>query len=296
MLLRDRFRVNGNLRTMSTLTRQNQTTVTGTITENRFILRIPKLTLTVTFPGTNQGSVVLGAARARQPLTRVRGCDRELAGMHVALELVMFHRALAQTKCSGAAVVAAVTLCCMAPGLAGAADRAAPAEEKSQRVSDPAGLVRVSALGGFGYGNGVRLGDDDYLGVGYGVRGGYTFAGTPLYLGGTLLRYLGPSGGSYDVDSGSLDFEIGYEIVAGPIVVRPYLGVGALVTAWSLRNGASAEGGETGNSGLAPRVVPGLLVWHPIGIVAVGAEARYEQTANGQDRALALMGSIGVRF
>jgi DNA-binding protein YbaB len=57
VVLRDRSRVNGNLRTMSTLTRHNQTVVTGTITENGFILRIPMLTLTVTFPGTNQGPV-----------------------------------------------------------------------------------------------------------------------------------------------------------------------------------------------------------------------------------------------
>jgi DNA-binding protein YbaB len=57
VVLRDRASVNGNLRTMSTLTRQSQTVVTGTITENGFILRIPKLTLAVTFPGTNQGPV-----------------------------------------------------------------------------------------------------------------------------------------------------------------------------------------------------------------------------------------------
>lgn len=65
VVLRDRSRVNGNLRTMSTLTRQNQTTVTGSITENGFILHIPKLTLTVTFPGTNQGSLVVAPDTAR---------------------------------------------------------------------------------------------------------------------------------------------------------------------------------------------------------------------------------------
>jgi len=65
VVLRDRSRVNGNLRTMSTLTRHNQTVVTGTITENGFILRIPRLTLTVTFPPTDQGPVNVAPDQTR---------------------------------------------------------------------------------------------------------------------------------------------------------------------------------------------------------------------------------------
>lgn len=215
--------------------------------------------------------------------------------MSVALEQGMFQRAV-QAKCCNAVVAGVVSLCCLTPRLAAAADHAASAEEKPKQVPAPAGTVHLSVLAGFGYGDGVELGDNDYLGVGYGVRAGYTSGGTPLYLGGTLLRYEGPSGGSYQLDFIALDFELGYEITAGPIVFRPYLGLGALAGVSSLRNGASAEGGETGNSAILPHAVPGLLIWHSIGIVAIGAEARYEPITNGHDGALALMGSVGAGF
>jgi hypothetical protein len=54
--VRDRSKVNGNMRTMSTLKLDAGASVTGTITQNGALLQIPKLTLTVTFPGTNQGN------------------------------------------------------------------------------------------------------------------------------------------------------------------------------------------------------------------------------------------------
>ena len=53
VVLRDRAQVTGSLRTMSTLTRQSATAVTGTITQNGFFLQIPKLTFSVTFPVIN---------------------------------------------------------------------------------------------------------------------------------------------------------------------------------------------------------------------------------------------------
>jgi hypothetical protein len=59
VVLRERAHVNGSLRTMRTLTRQNATVVTGTITENGPLLQIPTLSLAVTFPTTNQGAVSL---------------------------------------------------------------------------------------------------------------------------------------------------------------------------------------------------------------------------------------------
>jgi DNA-binding protein YbaB len=47
--------VNGFLKTAKTLTRQNQTVITGPITEFANI-QVPSLTLTTTFPGSNQGN------------------------------------------------------------------------------------------------------------------------------------------------------------------------------------------------------------------------------------------------
>jgi len=55
VVLRDRCRVTGSVRSMSTVTRQTATVVTGTVIENGFI-QVPNLNLSVTFPGTNQGN------------------------------------------------------------------------------------------------------------------------------------------------------------------------------------------------------------------------------------------------
>jgi DNA-binding protein YbaB len=57
VLLRDRAHVTGSVRTVSTLTRQTATAVTGSVTQNGSLLQIPRLTFSVTFPGTNQGSI-----------------------------------------------------------------------------------------------------------------------------------------------------------------------------------------------------------------------------------------------
>ena len=57
VVLRDRSQVNGSLRTRGTLARGSNTVVTGTITEDGFVIQIPNLSLPVTFPGTNQGAI-----------------------------------------------------------------------------------------------------------------------------------------------------------------------------------------------------------------------------------------------
>lgn len=56
--LADRAQVNGFIKTNQTVTRGNNTSVTGAITQNGF-LQIPGLGFSVTFPGTNQGPVTL---------------------------------------------------------------------------------------------------------------------------------------------------------------------------------------------------------------------------------------------
>ena len=53
--LRDRCKATGNVKTRSTLKLDANASVTGTVTQNGALLQIPTLSLTVTFPGTNQG-------------------------------------------------------------------------------------------------------------------------------------------------------------------------------------------------------------------------------------------------
>ncbi|MGH3260653.1 MAG: hypothetical protein ACRDNS_01520, partial [Trebonia sp.] len=54
--LRDRCKATGNVRTRSKLKLDANASVTGTVTQNGTLLQIPTLSLSVTFPGTNQGS------------------------------------------------------------------------------------------------------------------------------------------------------------------------------------------------------------------------------------------------
>jgi DNA-binding protein YbaB len=55
VVLRNNSSVNGSVRSMQAVTRQSGSTVSGTVTENGFI-QVPNLSLSVTFPGTNQGN------------------------------------------------------------------------------------------------------------------------------------------------------------------------------------------------------------------------------------------------
>jgi DNA-binding protein YbaB len=65
VVLRERAHVNGSLRAKGAISRQNDTLVTGTITENGFLLQIPKLSFSVTFPSTNQGTVTVAPDQTR---------------------------------------------------------------------------------------------------------------------------------------------------------------------------------------------------------------------------------------
>jgi hypothetical protein len=56
--LADRGQVNGFIKTNQTVTRGNNTVVTGTITQNGFV-QLPNFGFAVTFPGTNSGAVTL---------------------------------------------------------------------------------------------------------------------------------------------------------------------------------------------------------------------------------------------
>jgi DNA-binding protein YbaB len=56
--LADRGQVNGFIKTNQTVTRGNNTVVTGTITQNGFV-QLPNFGFSVTFPGTNSGAVTL---------------------------------------------------------------------------------------------------------------------------------------------------------------------------------------------------------------------------------------------
>ena len=74
---------------------------------------------------------------------------------------------------------------------------------------------------------GAMIGDGfkDGVNFGLGVRGGYTLPQN-IYVGGTFVYHFGTSAGDASVNVFYLGPEAGYDIQAGPVVVRPYLGLG----------------------------------------------------------------------
>ena len=165
---------------------------------------------------------------------------------------------------------------------------AAPAHAEA---APTAGHGSVGALLGYGFKDGTNLG--------LGVRGGYTLP-MNVYLGGTFVYHLGKSQdtgfGDAKVNVFYYGFEGGYDIAAGPVVVRPYLGLGA-ATAKATIPGGSFGGQtfpETSSSETRFGLWPGASVLYPLGSAFVGADARYLIVEDFN--AFSLFATGGVQF
>jgi hypothetical protein len=167
-----------------------------------------------------------------------------------------------------------------------------PPPESSQpaasrpKNSQPEGSVSMAALLGYGLAGPDWPDDTNHFGVGYGVAAGYVFP-SHVYLGGTVLGYRGVTGDTSQYDTYTLDFDFGAEFGFGPFSLRPTLGLGVLL--------AIFESEEGGNSALDVEVVPSVLAQYSLGILRVGAEARYVLVATFPG-SLFLLGSAGVEF
>src|SRR5262249_38320223 len=106
----------------------------------------------------------------------------------------------------------------------------APAAAAGSPADSGGTKISAAALVGFGL-----HGDPNFYGLGLGLRVGVNLGG-PLYVGGTFIYHLGKE---EDLGSGGLlgnasikvgiqyyGAEIGYDIAAGPVVIRPMAGVG----------------------------------------------------------------------
>ena len=127
-----------------------------------------------------------------------------------------------------------------------------------------------STTGGYGTA-GLLIGaaTQDYMTFGIGARGGYTLPNTPVYLGGTLAYHFG----SDHVHTFLFGVEGGYDFVVGPVVLRPYLGLGDAIVAFSgiTVPGLGTVGGESKNEFA---LWPGATVMYPINQFFVGGDAR----------------------
>jgi hypothetical protein len=112
-------------------------------------------------------------------------------------------------------------------------------------------------------------------GVGLGLRGGYTLP-MNVYIGASFVYHLGGSkeeqGIKYTGSTIIVGPEVGYDLAAGPVVVRPYVGLGY--------GGAKAKAEANGQSmidrsegGFA--IWPGVLARYPVDMFFVGVDARY---------------------
>jgi hypothetical protein len=166
---------------------------------------------------------------------------------------------------------------------------AAPAHAEE---SPTAGHASVAALLGYGF--------KDYVNVGLGVRGGYTLP-MNLYVGGTFVYHLGKS---VDTGAGSAKTNIyyfgvegGYDIAAGPVVVRPYLGLGpatARSTIPAFNFGAGFTTPETTVTDTKLALWPGATVLYPLGPAFVGGDARF--LIVNDFNAFSLFATAGAQF
>ena len=121
---------------------------------------------------------------------------------------------------------------------------------------------------------------DDAIAVGYdmglGARGGFTLPFN-FYVGGTFLYHVGTHTNATSSNVWYLGGEGGYEIEAGPITVRPYVGVG--YANWRSQWAANSCGLASCSAGIrnvgSAALWPGLTIVGNIGSYFVGGDFRY---------------------
>lgn len=168
---------------------------------------------------------------------------------------------------------------------------AAPAAvEAKAPEAEQADARRISAALMVGYGSAGA-------GVGLGVRGGYLVT-ERLYVGAAFTYHLGKSEEAGPVTaSSSLLFtgaEVGYDIPASALVVRPYLGLGLGMSMVSQSDGTN----EVSDSNASFAIWPGVqaLFAIPSSPAFVGADLRVLTLTEGNVASYAASLTGGARF
>ena len=119
-------------------------------------------------------------------------------------------------------------------------------------------------------------------GFGLGARVGYTFK-VPIYVGGNFMYHAGSGNESGTERAWYPSGEAGYDVGIGPVLVRPYVGLGYL-----MRDNAKDAG----------MVYPGVTVAYLIkdSPVFIGADGRVLLPLADGGRALGISGTAGVNF
>ena len=159
----------------------------------------------------------------------------------------------------------------MALALGLASSLAATAALADDAPGASSGGLSAAVLAGDGFKDGLNLG--------FGARVGYNI--DKIYVGGTFVYHLGKS---TDLGYGTAKSNVyyygvegGYDVPAGPVVIRPYLGIG-MATAKVTIPGFSAYGISFPDQTASDSKVafwPGATVLYPLGGAFVGADLRY---------------------
>ncbi len=169
---------------------------------------------------------------------------------------------------------------------------ATDAPDKADGDAEPLGPISVAPV--LGYASAT-------LKLGVGARAGYTFPNR-LYVGGAFVYHLGTSdettGRGGKVESSVHFFytgaEVGYDVPVGPVVLRPYGGVGAIFATVSLTTGGQSQG----DTSASLAVWPGFNVAYaiPRTPIFVGVDTKLILATKGADPSFGLFATGGMRF
>jgi hypothetical protein len=161
--------------------------------------------------------------------------------------------------------------------------------------------VSVAALAGHAFDSSTSCGGSSTCpyGFAFGVRAGLRLPALPVYVGATFVNHFGYSedlgnGRTRTANGYFPGVEAGYEFKAGPLVLRPYVGVGVLFTDDKEVNPTlSGQLASVEEHHRDPAFWPGATVLLGLDEIILGVDARYMFST---EDALALFGTVGVRF
>jgi hypothetical protein len=137
----------------------------------------------------------------------------------------------------------------------------------------------------------------DAFGTGFGGRLGYTLS-NKFYLGAAALYHLGTKTDLVEANVWYAGGEVGYELSAGPFVIRPYAGVGAAGTTATVTLPAvgTFPGSKVTASDTQVAFWPGASLLFPFedGAAFVGLDAKVVTVQNAS--AFSTYGTFGLAF
>jgi hypothetical protein len=138
-------------------------------------------------------------------------------------------------------------------------------------------------------------GEKDAFKTGIGGRIGYTL-GSGLYFGGSYVSHFGTQDGPVQANVSYAGGEVGYELAAGPVIVRPYVGAGlaSIYASVFVPPMGSFQGGRIEASDRRFAVWPGASVLVPIDRAFIGVDAKF--LVVDSSNAFNAYGTLGVAF